>query len=118
MTERFPNYEDLKSAGTFEKSLHGLTQRGFPLAIKKQAQKKTGDRSRPKCLACSFIGKDQLLLVFLESFQMKYPYAAQTTTQRPAIRTPAKTTSSMNMSGLLETTCCLHEDCQRGSGSN
>src|SRR5690606_2229573 len=44
MTERFPNYEDLKSAGTLKKRLHGLTQRGFPLAIKKQAQK----NGRPK----------------------------------------------------------------------
>ena len=67
--------------------------------------KKKGNRSRPKCLACSSIQKNHFLRLFA-SFQIKNPNPAKNRTMRPTVSTPAKTTLSKNMTGLLNLLCC------------
>ena len=63
-------------------------------------KKKGATEVAPKCLACSSIQKNHFLRLFA-SFQIKNPNPAKNRTMRPTVRTPANTTLSKNMTGLL-----------------
>ncbi len=63
-------------------------------------QKKGATEVAPKCLACPSIQKNHFLRL-CASFQIKNPNPAKNRTISPTVRTPANTTLSKNMTGLL-----------------
>ncbi len=66
----------------------------------RQGKKKGATEVAPKCLACPSIQKNHFLRL-CASFQIKNPNPAKNRTISPTVRTPANTTLSKNMTGLL-----------------
>ncbi|WLH15592.1 hypothetical protein PSH58_22150 [Pseudomonas hefeiensis] len=109
-----PNTEQLVGAGLLAKAsvqsaIQGLTHRfreqarshGSLVWNRKLAQKKGRPKSPKMPCVLVVAGKTYGFLRLCASFQMNNPKPAKNTTMRPTVNTPANTTLSKNMTGLL-----------------